>query len=405
MALTTIGQQLTPGRPVQITFAPSQTPPNPLQQLVLIGHMGASGTAASGSYSAASGYVPYIVSNVANPTAASGEVAALFGQGSELTRMVVAAVNGNYEGLNTNFPPITVIPLYSSDTGFGNAFNALSRMEAEIVVSPYDPVNQTLTQAFITQLQSMSGPQNVENNQFGSIGVVANRSISAAGSLPEYDTASNIGQLVAVWKRDSLDTNPVGMLAAGVAAVMAANPVPFNPLDNVQVGGVVPPALLTDYITVGAGLESETALSRGWCPLRVLPNGEVTIVRNITTRLTVDGITPISDDAYVDAQDFQVLFYWRKTVWTRLNQPDLKQVKASNQAAQTILSEILRLANVFQDNGMFQAVQQLAPYFKVARNATDRSRFDILTPVNVIPGLHVVAVNVQATTQFDTLTF
>ena len=53
---------------------------------------------------------------------------------------------------------------------------------------------------------------------------------------------------------------------------------------------------------------------------------------------------------------------------------------------------------------MFQAVRQLASQFRVTRASTDRSRFDIYTPVNVIPGLHVVTTTVEATTQFDTLT-
>jgi phage tail sheath gpL-like len=53
---------------------------------------------------------------------------------------------------------------------------------------------------------------------------------------------------------------------------------------------------------------------------------------------------------------------------------------------------------------MFQAVTQLASMFVVQRNASDRSRFDVQTPVNVIPGLHVIATQIAAGTLYDTLT-
>jgi phage tail sheath gpL-like len=400
MGLTTIGLQKTPGRPIQLTFAPNQGLPSNVQQLVLIGHMGASGSSsASGSMSATGAYIPYIVSNVGSASAASGEVSPLFGNGSELAKMVVAAVNANSGG--SAFPPITVIPLLSTDAGFGSAFTALNRIEAEIIASCYDGNSATPTNALIAQLQAMSGPQNVENQQFGTVGVVGNYSVTNAGSLPQYDTGAQSGWLCAVWKRDSAPIRTVGELAAAAAASLAANQVPFNPVDNIVITGEPAQAALTDQIQVGAGYESETALNRGWSPLRTQANGNVAWIRSILTRLTIDGTTPISDDAYVDVQDFQVLVFWRKTLWIRLNQPDLKQVKASLNTAQNLMGELLRLARVFEDQGMFQSVAQLAKSFAIERNPSDRSRFDVLTPVNVIPGLHCVAVNVQASTNFD----
>ena len=66
-------------------------------------------------------------------------------------------------------------------------------------------------------------------------------------------------------------------------------------------------------------------------------------------------------------------------------------------------SEAIRLANLFEDQEMFQAVAQLSKQFVVERSTSDRHRFDVLTPVNVIPGLHVIATNIEAGTQFDAL--
>ncbi len=107
--------------------------------------------------------------------------------------------------------------------------------------------------------------------------------------------------------------------------------------------------------------------------------------------------------SYYDVQDFQVLYFWRKTLFTRFNQPDFKRRKASSETADLILSEAIRLANVFEDQGMFQAVSRLAKKFRVERSSSDRHRFDLKTPVNVIPGLHVIATNIEATTEFDSL--
>jgi phage tail sheath gpL-like len=53
---------------------------------------------------------------------------------------------------------------------------------------------------------------------------------------------------------------------------------------------------------------------------------------------------------------------------------------------------------------MFQNVTALAKLFIVERNISDRTRFDVFTPVNVIPGLMVVATNIQATTLGDNIT-
>jgi phage tail sheath gpL-like len=99
-----------------------------------------------------------------------------------------------------------------------------------------------------------------------------------------------------------------------------------------------------------------------------------------------------------------VLFFWRKTVVTRFNQSDFTNVKASEDQADLALSEVIRLAQLFQEQGMFQNIDALAKEFVVERNASDRSRFDVFTPVNVIPILAVIATNIQGTTAGDTLT-
>lgn len=399
MALTSIGAQKTPGRPIEITYDADTSLPVDTQEIVLIGHR-ASG-ASSGTVE---DYAVTIINNSGDLTAASGEVAAKFGDGSEIAKMVLAAVKAN-SGASSS-PVLKAIPLPASETGFGpsdEALTSVKKVKAEFIVSPYDGTDTTLRGKLKDTALAMSGAQRVENNQFGTIGVVFNRSVTDPSTLPAPDSLN----LLCVYMRDTgtglnAPAYSLGEMAAAVVAKGAANGVPFMPVDNVTVVGIDAPKKASDVLTVGAGLESETALQKGWTPLKVKANGEVAIVRLVTSRITVDGV--VAAGAYYDVADYQVLYYWRKTLFTRLNQPDLKQVKASQDTAKLIKSEVIRLAQAFQDQGMFQAVSELAKQFKVERNAQDRHRIDVKTPVNVVPGLHVVAVNIVATTQYDTIT-
>lgn len=397
MALTDIGFQKTPGRPIEITFAAELGLPNPDQTLVLIGHA-ASGTTGT--------YTVVTINNVADPVAASGEVATKFGDGSELAKMVIAAVNANAGG--ANFPGIRCVPLASTDTDFGPsdaALTAILKIEAEVIVSPYDGTNATLRTKLKNLVQTMNGATRVQNSQFGSFGLIFNRSVTDPSTLPAFDTQNLIG----VWLRDTgvglnAPAYSIGEMAASAGAAIASEVVPFNPLDSETIQFVAAPAQISDWITVGAGLESESALNQGWTPLFTKPNGEVAFVRTVTGRISVDGSGNPKVTAYYDVQDFQVLYFFRKTIFTRFSQPDFRQRKAGSLEGREVKAEVIRLMTAFQDENMFQAVDQLAKQVVVERNASDRSRFDVFIPVNVIPGLHVIATNINAGVQFDLLT-
>lgn len=393
MALTSIGSQKTPGRPVEITFAAETGLPTDDQELLLIGH------AASG----ATGINTVItISNAGDLTAGTAEAETKFGAGSELAKMVAAAIRANSGG--STFPAIKCVPLLSSDTGFGTSDAALvaaKKVKAEFMVSPYDGQNSSLRNKLRDAALEMSGAQRVHNNQFGTFGVVFNRSVSDPALLDKFDTQFVIG----LWLYDSgSPAYSIGEMAAACAAKMASNISPFNPLDRETIVGIEAPASQADWPTVGAALQSETALGQGWTPLMVKPNEEVAFVRSVTGRVSPDGSGTPEVTAYYDVQDFQVLYFLRKTLFTRFSQPDMVQRKASKQTAQEVKSEVLRLLTAFEDQQMVQAVRQLASSVLVERNASDRHRFDVKVPVNVIPGLHVIAVNIEATTEFDELT-
>jgi phage tail sheath gpL-like len=251
----------------------------------------------------------------------------------------------------------------------------------------------------------MNGAQRVHNNQFGTIGVLFNRSVTDASLLPKPDTLA----LCMLWLRDSgtggdAPAYSVGEMAAACAAKMASNIAPFNPLDDVSVLGIDAPKKLTDWISVGASLESEVCLGQGNTPLKVKPNGEVAFVRTVTSRISADGTGAPEVTAYYDVQDFNCLYFFRKTIFTRFSQPDFKQRKLSDETAREVKAETIRLMQAFEDQGMFQKVQELGKLVQVERNISDRHRLDVKIPVNVVPGLHVLATNIEAGTLFDIIT-
>lgn len=395
MALTGIGSQLTPATPIEITFAASLGLPSDVQEMVLIGHKLLT---PSGSQPV---YKVVTINNVADAALAKVEAEEKFGAGSEISKMIIAAAKANAG--RSNFAAIKAIALDSADTEFGpadEALTALAKVKADIIVSPYDGATDLGNVDKIEAVaRLMSGASRVDNNQFGSVAIAANQSVTDPSNLPSKDSQF----FAPVYLRDSAPTLSLGELAAAYAAIVAGNAFPFNPLRNVALNGVPAPADSAENLSFGAGLESETALVKGWSPLKVLPNGSVTIQRSRTSRITTgDGITTVS--SYFDIQDFQVLYFWRKTIFTRNNQSDFTQIKASADAAKKLKGEMIRLAKIFESQNAFQAVDILAPKFLVERNASDRSRLDYVTPTNVIPGLYVTAGNIVATTEGDTLT-
>lgn len=399
MPLTSIADQKTPARPVEITFEADTGTPSDNQELLIIGHR-ASG-AASGSSET---YKVVTISNAGDLTAASGECATKFGEGSELQKMILAAIRANQD--TQNFVAIKAIPLDFADTDFGTADAALTsaqKVKAEFIVSPYAGSDATLRGKLKDHAALVSGAQRVSNNQFGSFGVVAERAQTDPSLLPKFDSQFVIG----IWLRDTgvggdAPSYSLGEVASSCAARMAANIIPFNPLDDATINGLSAPKKSSDFITVGAALESESALNQGWTPLWVKPTGEVAFVRTVTGRISPDGTGSPVVTSYYDVQDFQQLYFWRKTLYTRFSQTDFKQRKASVETAKQIKSEMIRLARLFEEDGMFQSVDDLSKEFQVERSTSDRHRFDVLTPVNVVPGLHVIATNVAASTRFDT---
>jgi hypothetical protein len=68
------------------------------------------------------------------------------------------------------------------------------------------------------------------------------------------------------------------------------------------------------------------------------------------------------------------------------------------------LKTLLREAYNFEVLGAFQNVMLSAKLFQIEASKTSKGRFDFKIPVEVIPGLYVIAGNIQAVSDLTTYT-
>jgi phage tail sheath gpL-like len=362
--------------------------------LVLIGRMAASG-------STAAALAPISIDAFGDPVAAAAECVTKFGTGSELGAMVVAAITGVRDSSleDKAFPPILCIPMASGSTDLAGALAANASIPMPFVAVPFAVSSATQRNALLAHLGLISGQDRGRNAQFGSFGFMGEVAIS--GTATAAGTAAASPYLVAPWLRDSAGTpaNGVHQIAAAVAAVSAANGVPFNPLDDVTVGGLLPPASSADWHTAGDAGTERTGLDAGLCPLMVSPGGLVQISRTVTTVQTVAG-TPDSD--YFDMQDWQGLYYVRKNAYAIAQKPRYRRAKRSVKKVKSLRSEIITdVLKPCEALEICQGVDQLAKDLAISLPADNRSAAVLTIPIDIIAGFHNKGIDLQGTNAAD----
>ena len=214
--------------------------------------------------------------------------------------------------------------------------------------------------------------------------IVMSNSATAAGAAEAISVQNQISQAPEI-------------IASACAAAMMSSAFPYNPLLGVQIGGLVPPQKPSDRILVDPNGSSEQAIAAGLSPLYTAPGNAVSFIRTVTT-YTMNGTVPVT--AYFDWQDLVVLNDFREECYLVTQNPPFNNnpggTKASQAIANLLKDEILRVALDFESQGAFQGVKTNAPLFLVQPSSTSRGRFDFQIPVNVIPGLMVIAGNIEA---------
>lgn len=234
--------------------------------------------------------------------------------------------------------------------------------------------------------------------QVSGTGIPANTTVLSLNAnsvtLSQNATSTATGEAIAV---QNVVSQPAEVIAAAHAGGMMASQQPYNPLDGVNTG-LVPPQKSSDWTAIDPAGASEAALNAGLSPL-VVVNNVVQFLRTVTTwLLESDGITPVT--AYFDWQELVAINDYKEIMFLVSQQPPFNGnpggTKASISIANNFKDEGIHQAQLLEDAGMFQGVKTLAPLFQVQPSTTVRGRFDFYFPINVLPGLMVLAGNIQA---------
>jgi phage tail sheath gpL-like len=195
-------------------------------------------------------------------------------------------------------------------------------------------------------------------------------------------------------------SQPSEIVAAAHAGGLMASQFPYYPMQGIGTA-LIPPQKQSDWIAIDPNGASEAALVGGLSPL-VVTNGSVNFLRTRTT-WTMNGLIPVT--AYFDWQDLVTLNDFREDCFVIGQSPPFNNnpggTKDSLAIANQFKDEVLAEAFIYETENAFQAVKSLAPQFEVAPSQTSRGRFDFLIPVNVLPGLFVIAGNIQGVTAFN----
>lgn len=361
--------------------------------LVIVGTMAASGASATAG-------IPYVVENFGDEVAALAEVSPLFGAASELTEMVIAAIKAvKYSNMDSiQYPILKVIPMANADTDYGATLAANINVPMPfLAVAAKATVSEALSDVR-DHLQAISGEDRGRKGQFGSFGFMG-----MEGSLSEsvaigVSTASQF--MMFPWLRDTAGTpaNKAHALAAAVGAICAANPAPYLPLNEIEIGGLAVPASLADHHTEGDTGSVALGLASGILPLPVNFRNKVTISRTVTSLRTT---AELEDTAYYDMQDWQKLYAYRTNAYARANEPRYKRAHASNKKILALKSELIGIAKTFETLEMFQEVDKLVAEWTVVRDPLNRHAAVYTMPVNAIPGFHNKGLDIVGTNKYD----
>ncbi|MFV8250245.1 hypothetical protein [Bdellovibrio bacteriovorus] len=347
------------------------------------------------------------IENYGDPVAALAECTPLFGAASEITEMVVSAIKAvQSTDLPTKmFPKLVVIPMAhdSVNTAVETVLAENLNLPMPFVALAYPLTDTVAMTALRTHLRAISGGDRGRNGQFGSFGFMATDA-ALATAAPAGEAAGDV-TILGPWLRDTdaVKKNKIHQVAAAVAAVCAANGIPYLPLNDTVVGGLIPPAKTTDFHSEGDTGSAALGLESGLMPLMVSAKGEIQISRSVTTK-RVEANTP--DKSYFDLQDWQVLYYLWKQVYYLSREPRYKNAKMTDDKIQALLSEIIATCKTLEAApfNMVQRVDELMSSFGWKRSDLNRSAAIYEIPVNVVPGFHNKGMNIIGTDKFDVLT-
>ena len=242
-----------------------------------------------------------------------------------------------------------------------------------IIVSPFsDDANAKALSVHIEQVSNAI-------EQRGCIGVLGWRGTMATGTA--FTAKLNDGRITCAWYKGAAEAN--GLLAAGYAAVLAAEEDPARPLNTLEIKGLA----ITPDAQWPLFNECNSALYNGLTPLTVVA-GKVQIMRAVSTYTKSATNTP--DPSLLDITTIRTLDYVRRAVKERIALR-FPRDKLSDRLLPKIRSEILDVLLKMEQAEIIENAEANKAKLVVARSPQDANRVNALIPADVVNGLHVFA--------------
>lgn len=175
--------------------------------------------------------------------------------------------------------------------------------------------------------------------------------------------------------------NPAFEIAAVVAAEVTKSFDPAMPFDGAPLTGLHCPAEKDWWLRT----EQETLLHAGVTPLEVI-DGELTIVRLVTTRSKTSGV---ADLTLIDTNTMAIMDGYSKAWRTRMRQK-FGRAKLEDMTIDQVLTQTLDVAYRLQALRWLQKVDDYKAGFIAQRDPNAPGRIIMEIPSPIVPGLHQI---------------
>ncbi|MDB5432427.1 MAG: bacteriophage Mu tail sheath [Caulobacter sp.] len=321
----------------------------------------------------------------------------------------VATVSAQHKGLTGNDIDVRVnyyqgetlpagvgLAIVALSGGTGNpdvtaVFTAIGDTHFPTIALAYtDAANLVIME---TELAARAGPL----RQIESFAYAAAR--GTQGSLSTLGSGRNC-QFVSIIGANASPSPPPEWAAAYAAAIAFNGAIdPARPFQTLPLPGILPPAEAARFTRT----ERDLLLNSGISTFTVDPSGVVLLERPITTYQT--NAQGFPDVAFLDVNTVLTLFYLRYTLRARIaakfgrcKLADDGNVFGAGQAIVTpsdVRAEIIALFKDWQELGLVENIAQFKRDLIVERDATDRSRLNVLIPTDTVNALRVFAGQIQ----------
>ena len=281
----------------------------------------------------------------------------------------------------------TIVAMASgaTDPDLSTALTAIYAAKFDIIVSPYNNLSNLTTLASYSgssaallkaHIDSVSGP--LEQRRCRAV-IAHTATVALSTTLA---ASLNSERIMLVLDRGIM-THSVE-LAAAAAAVWASMSDPAQPLNYKAIPGIDAPVIANRL----SRAEQETLLANGVTPLAVSTSEATYFVRAVTTYTVNASSTP--DISYLDVTTITSLDYGDLAIRTRI-QTRFPAPKKTLRTRKAIRSEILAVMKDLEAAEIWRDIDAYSDQLVIEDDATDPARWNVLIPAPVVPGAHILA--------------